>query len=109
MLFHRHRVVGAALDGGIVGDDQTFPTGDPADARDHPGTGTLVVVHAVGRQCGDLQERAARIKQAVNPIAGQQLAPVDVALTGPFRAAEGGGGELGAQLPNQRQMLVAVR
>ena len=34
MLLHRHRIVGAALDGRIIGDDHAFAARDPADAGD---------------------------------------------------------------------------
>ena len=39
VLLDRHRVVGAALDGGVVGDDHALAPGHPADAGDHPGAG----------------------------------------------------------------------
>jgi hypothetical protein len=45
VLLHRHRVVGAALHGGVVGDDHALDAADPADAGDHPGRGRVVVVH----------------------------------------------------------------
>ena len=34
MLLHRHRIVGAALDGRVVGDDHALAAGDAADAGD---------------------------------------------------------------------------
>ena len=55
VLLDRHRVVRAAFDGRVVGDDHAFAPGHPADAGDDPGAGALVVVHAVGGQ-----RRAAR-------------------------------------------------
>ena len=45
-----------------------------------PGAGRLVVVQAVGGQLADLEERRAGIEQALDPVAGQQLAAGDVAL-----------------------------
>ena len=33
MLLHRHRVIGAALDGGVVGDDDAFAPRYPARPR----------------------------------------------------------------------------
>ncbi|MCY1229790.1 hypothetical protein D9M72_421770 [compost metagenome] len=39
VLLHRHRVVGAALDGGIVGDDQHLAPVDEADPGDDAGSG----------------------------------------------------------------------
>ena len=46
VLLDRDRVVGAALDGGVVGHDHAFPPGHPADAGDDPGAGRLAAVHA---------------------------------------------------------------
>ena len=41
VLLDRHRVVGAALDGRVVGDDHALAAADPADAGDDAGaTGT---------------------------------------------------------------------
>ena len=37
VLLHRDRVVGAAFDGGVVGDDHALAPGDPADAGDDAG------------------------------------------------------------------------
>ena len=37
VLLHRDRVVGAALDGGVVGDDHALAPADPADAGDDAG------------------------------------------------------------------------
>ena len=45
-----------------------------------PGAGRLVVVHAVGGQRRQLEERAAGVEQRVDPVARQQLAAVDVPL-----------------------------
>ena len=50
VLLDRHRVVGAALDGGVVGDHDALPAADPADAGDDAGAGGRVLVHALGRQ-----------------------------------------------------------
>src|SRR5437660_646613 len=50
MLLHRHRVVGAALDGGIVGDDDAFAAADAADAGDQARGMNVAAVHAVRGQ-----------------------------------------------------------
>ena len=108
MLLDRHRVVGAAFDRRVVGDDHALPPGDPADAGDDPGGRAVVVVHAVGGQRGDLQQRAAGIEQPVHPVARQQLAARDVALTRAFRPAERRRGQLAAQLLDELQMRLTV-
>ena len=45
-------VVGAAFDGGVVGDDDAFAAGDPADTGDDAGGGNVGAVHAVGGEGG---------------------------------------------------------
>ena len=57
VLLHRDRVVGAALDGGVVGDDQHLAARDASDAGDDAGAGRLVVVHLPGGQGRELEER----------------------------------------------------
>jgi hypothetical protein len=94
VLLHRHRVVGAAFDRRIVGDDHAFPPRHTADSRDDPGGRALVVVHTVGGQWSDLQQRAARIEETVHPFARQQLAASDVTFTGLLRTT----GRCGRQL-----------
>jgi hypothetical protein len=37
VFLHRERVVRAALDGGVVGDDDALPAAHPADPGDDPG------------------------------------------------------------------------
>ena len=108
MLLDGDRVVRAALHRRVVGDDHAFATGDPADAGDHAGAGAFVVVHAVGGQRRHLEERAAGVEQTVHAVARQQLAAADVPLAGAFRTAECRGGQLCAQLIDQREVLVAV-
>ena len=75
MLLHRHRVVGAALDRGVVDHDHAFAARDAADAGDDPGRRHLVAVEPVRRELAELQERRARIEQPLQPLARQQLAP----------------------------------
>ncbi len=67
MLLHRHRIIGAALDGGIVADDHAFAAGDAADAGDDAGAVDGVVVHAVGGERRQFEERRARIDAASSP------------------------------------------
>ena len=109
VLLHRHRVVGAALDGGVVGDDDALPAGDPADAGDDPGGRRLAVVEAVRGQRRELEERAARVEQRVDPLAGQQLAAVDVPLRGRAHRRPGRpGGSCVGEVGDQRGMRRGV-
>ena len=48
MLLHRHRIIGAAFDGGIVADDHAFAPGHAADAGDKTSAMDGIVVHAAG-------------------------------------------------------------
>ena len=74
MLLHRHRIIGAALDGGIVADDDAFAARDAADAGDDAGAVDGVVVHAVGGERRQFEERRAGIDQRHHPLARQKLA-----------------------------------
>ncbi len=80
MLLHRHRVIGAALDGGIVRHDHAFAALDARDASDQAGAVDIVVVHPVGGERGELEKRRARIDQRHHAVAGQQLAALQVTL-----------------------------
>ncbi len=98
VLLHRHRVIGAALDGRVVADDHAFAALDPADAGDQAGAVDGVVVHAVGGERRQLQERRAGIDQAHHAVARQQLAARHMALAGALRPAERGLGAARLQL-----------
>ncbi len=52
-------------------------------------------------ELADLEERRARIEQALDAVARQQLAALDVALAVLFRPALGGLGDVRAQLFDQ--------
>ena len=87
VLLDRHRVVGAALDGRVVRDDQELAAVDAADARDEAGGRRVVAVHAAGRERRDLEEGAARVEQGFDAVARQQLAARDVLRARGFLAA----------------------
>lgn len=87
MLLHRDRVVRAALDRRVVGDDDAFAGGDPPDAGDDARARRLVPVHAVRGQRRQLQEGRAGIEERVDPVAREQLPARDVPLAGPLRPA----------------------
>ena len=74
MLLYRHREIGAALDGRVVGDDDAFAPHDPPDAGDDPGGRHLAVIHAVGGERREFEKRRPRIEQQPHPLARQQLA-----------------------------------
>jgi hypothetical protein len=108
VLLHRHRVVGAALDGGVVGDDDALAAGHPADAGDHAGGRHGVVitpratgVHPEGGERTQLEERATGVEQPVDAVAGQQLAPVGVLAARVVRPAQADPGQPGAQVVDE--------
>ena len=64
MLLHGHRIIGAALDGGVVGDDHAFAARDAPDAGDDAGGMHVAAIEAVGRQRRQLEERRCRDRPA---------------------------------------------
>ena len=78
----------------------------PADAGDDAGArdGVVVAVDAVhpeGGQRAELEERAARVEQPVDPVADQQLAAVGVLARARLTAAPPYDGQPLAQLVDQ--------
>jgi hypothetical protein len=108
VLLDGNRVIRAALHRRVVGHDHAFATGYSADSCDHSGAGAFVVVHAVGGQWRKFKERAARVEQTIHAVAGQQLAAADMPLARAFRTTERSGGQLCAQLLDQREVLLAM-
>ena len=64
VLLHGERIVGAALHRGVVGDDDDVAARDAADAGHEARGGRLVVVHAIRRERGKLEERGTGIDRA---------------------------------------------
>ena len=62
VLLDRHRIVGAALHGRVVGDHHHLAPRDTSDPRDNPCGGNPSVVHSEGRQRRELKERSARVQ-----------------------------------------------
>ena len=109
MLFHRHRVIGAAFHGGIVADDHHLAPGDAPYPGDHPRRGRSAVVHAVRRRRADLQKRRAWVEEARDPVAGEQLAARHMAGAGPFATAQRSGFDGGLNHLHRFQMGLPVR
>ena len=78
VLLDRDRVVRAALDGGVVGDDHAGRPLDPADPGDDPRARRLVVVHAPGGERAQLEEGRPRVEESVDPLADRELAALAV-------------------------------
>ena len=102
VLLHRHRIVGAALDGGVVADDHAFAAFDAADAGDQAGAVDGVVVHAAGGKRRQFQERAAGIDQAHHAFAWKKFSARPMAFADALGPARGGLGAPRLQLFGQR-------
>jgi hypothetical protein len=104
VLLHRHRVVGAALDGGVVRDDHALPAGHPADPGDDAGRRRSTVVQAVCGQRRQLQERAPGIQQRIHTVTRQQLPALDVPRPRPLATPASDHGELLVELVDEGSM-----
>ena len=78
VLLHGHRVVRAALDRRVVGDDDAGRPLDTADAGDDPRARRIAVIQALGRERVQLEEGAPRVEEPVDPFADGQLAALPV-------------------------------
>ena len=74
VLLDGERIVGAALDRRVVGDDEDLAPGDAPDARDQSGRRRLVVVTIPGGQRRELEERRVGIEQLLDALADRELA-----------------------------------
>ena len=88
MLLHRHRIIGAALDGRIVADDHAFAARDPADAGDDARAGDVTVIKLMGSERRQLQEGRAGVDQLADALARQELAARDMTFTCGLRTAK---------------------
>ncbi len=108
VLLHRHRVIGAAFDGRVVGDDHAFAALDAADAGDEPGAVDGVVVETVGGERRQLQERRAGIDQVHHALARQQLTARHMPLAGALGPAQRGLGAALLQFLDKRAHALGV-
>ena len=102
MLLHRHRIIGAALDGRVVGDDDAFAPRDPAHPGDDAGRMHVAAIEAVGRQRRQFEKRRSRIDQEIDALARQHLAARGMPDARGLAAAAGDLVELLPELGDQR-------
>ena len=102
MLLHGHRIIGAALDGRIVGDDHAFAPRYPSHPGDDAGRMHVAAIEAVGRQRRQLEKRRAGIDQEIDALARQHLAARGMPVTRGLAAAAGNLVELLPELCDQR-------
>ena len=87
VLLDGYRVVGAALNGGVVGQDHHLFALDYADTSHNAGRRFLAVVHLPCRQRAELEEGRIGVNQTVDPLPGQHLATAAVEVHRPLSAA----------------------
>ena len=107
-----HRVIRAALDRGVVGDDDAGRVLHPADPGDDAGSRRVVVVQAVRGERAQLEEGRTRIEQVVDAVTDRELAPFAMALDRGIVAAGASVSEVGlspAQVVDQDRHRLVVR
>jgi hypothetical protein len=102
MLLHGERIIGAALYGGIVGDDHAFAPFDAADAGDQSGGMNGLVVQAVRGKRRQFEKWRAGIDQRHHAVARQQLAARHMTLARLGRTAARGLRTTFVQFSDQR-------
>gem|GEM_PF-5434342 len=80
VLLYGDGEIGAALDGGVVGDDQDLAAVDDAHAGDEARGRRLVVVHVPGGEGAELEEGRVAVEETFQAVAHQHLAALNVAL-----------------------------
>ena len=108
MLLDGQRVVGAALDGRVVADNHAFAAGNAADAGDDPCSSDRAVVHPVGGELRELEERRTGVDQGADALARQQLAARDVLRTSGGAATLLDRFDLRPQIRDQRGHRIAI-
>lgn len=101
-FFHRERVVGAPLDGGIVHHQQAEPARNLAEPRDDASSGHRLVIDLPCSQRGEFEKRGARVQQLIDALAGQQFATGLMAGVVGRAPALGYLGEPGIEILDQR-------
>src|ERR1700722_11852937 len=74
MLLHRHRIIGAALDGRVVGYNHAFATGYPPDPRDDARGMDIAAIEAKSRERRKFKEWRSGMEQEIDALARQHLA-----------------------------------
>ena len=108
MFLDGQRVVGAALDGCVVGDDHTFLALDEADAGDQPGGGNGLAIHAVCGELAELQKGGGRVDEGVDPVARKEFSAREMTLAGALAAALGDGLDVGMQSSDEAVDTLAI-
>jgi hypothetical protein len=79
MLLHRDREVRAALDRGIIGDDNGAMAPDGSHAGDDACARSFILIHSVRGQSAELQKRRFRIEQCGDAFAHEHFSACGMA------------------------------
>ena len=108
MLLHRHRIIGAAFDGGVIANDHHIAARHTANPRNHARGMDIPVIKPIGCQSANFQKGGSGIQQAADPIPRQKFAARHMPRPCPFRPALGGKASLRAQIMDQRLPSLAI-
>ena len=73
VLFHRHRIVGAALHRGVVSDEEALSAVDHANAGDDACRVGSSIVEFVGSQGREFEKSRSRVNDALDAFSGEVL------------------------------------
>jgi hypothetical protein len=108
MLLHGHRIIGAALDGGVVGDDNAFAARNAPHPGNDAGGMDIAAIKAVGRERRQFEKGGAWIDQEIDAFARQHLAARGMPLARRLTAPAGNHFKLLAKLRHQAAHHVGV-
>ena len=109
VLLDRERIVGAAFDRGVVGDDHDVASVDHADAGDQAGgLGRVGRIDVMGGEAGELEKRGIGVEEEFQALADQELLAGFVEVAGGLGAAELGFFGEGAELLDYAAVVLGV-
>ena len=108
VLFDGHRIIGAALHGGVVAHNHHLVALHPANACNDTRTRGGAIVHAMGCRRANFQKGGSGIEQVRDTLTGQHLATRDMAFTGPVAAAKSSRLGRGIDLAQSRTMRCQI-
>ncbi len=90
VLFHRHRIIGAALHCRIVADDHAVAARHTPDAGDDAAGRSRAAIHAMRCRQPHFEKRGTRIEQLRHALPRQKFSACDVTLARLLTAAVNG-------------------
>jgi hypothetical protein len=108
VLLHGQRIIRAALDGRIVGDDDALTAGDAADASDDACRMHVAAIEAEGCERREFEKGGAGIDQQIDAFARQHLAARRMAAARDLAATAGNHLQLLPEVGDQRSHRCGV-